>query len=174
MGQLPPADTLARAREHPGFFLHAGSEWKALNASGDSIRIDTAEKRFEVDFVIVATGFVTDLAARPELANFEHHIARWADRYTAPPAESHEDLARHPYLGASFEFVERVPGHAPYLAHLYNYTFGGLLSMGFGGASISGLKYSAQRLVAGISGSLFREDSAAHFQNLCAFSETEF
>ena len=174
MGQLPPKDTLARAQEHPGFRLHAGSSWKSLRAQGDTVVIETESQRFEVDFVIVATGCVTDLAARPELARFEAQIARWADRYTPPPEEAHEDLSRHPYLGPSFEFSERHAGQAPYLAHLYNYTFGGLLSMGFGGASISGLKYSAARLVSGITRSLFVEDSAAHFDNLCHFAEPEF
>lgn len=174
MGQLPPKDTLARAREHAGFHLHAGSSWKSLATHGDTVHIATESERFEVDFVIVATGCITDLAARPELANFEPYIARWADRYMPPSGESHEDLLRHPYLGPHFEFSERRPGEAPYLAHLYNYTFGGLLSMGFGGASISGLKYSAPRLVAGITRSLFLEDSAAHFASLCSYAEPEF
>jgi len=174
MGQLPPKDTLARAREHAGFRLHADSSWKSLRAQGDTVSIETESEHFEVDFVIVATGCVTDLAARPELSNFEAQIARWADRYTPPEGEIHEDLLRHPYLGPGFEFSERHPGQAPYLAHLYNYTFGGLLSMGFGGASISGLKYSAARLVAGITRSLFVEDAAAHFDDLCHFAEPEF
>ncbi|HKO50277.1 MAG TPA: NAD(P)/FAD-dependent oxidoreductase [Polyangiaceae bacterium] len=174
MGQLPPKDTLARAQEHAGFHLHAGSSWKSLLAQGDTVQIETESQRFEVDFVIVATGCVTDLAARPELAHFEAQIARWADRYTPPANEQHEDLSRHPYLGPGFEFREREPGQAPYLEHLYNYTFGGLLSMGFGGASISGLKYSAARLVAGITRSLFVEDSGAHFDDLCHFAEPEF
>ncbi|MGC4088983.1 MAG: NAD(P)/FAD-dependent oxidoreductase [Polyangiaceae bacterium] len=174
MGQLPPADTLTRAQAHPGFSLHAGSGWKTLSARDGVVHIETESERIEADFVIVATGFVTDLATRPELAEFERHIARWSDRYTPPPAEQHDDLLRHPYLGPSFEFCERTPGTAPYLSFLFNYTFGGLLSMGFGGASISGLKYSAQRLVGGITRSLFCEDSAAHFASLCAYDQKEF
>src|SRR5450755_648323 len=174
MGQLPPKDTLARARAHAGFQLHAGADWKSLSARGESVLIETESARFEVDFVIVATGSVTDLAARPELANFESQIARWADRYTPPAEDQHEDLLRHPYLGSGFEFTERHSGEAPFLAHLYNYTFGGLVSMGFGGASISGLKYSAPRLVAGITRSLFLEDSAAHFDSLCGYAAPEF
>jgi cation diffusion facilitator CzcD-associated flavoprotein CzcO len=174
MGQLPPADTLARAQAHPGFELHAGSAWKTLTVRGDAIEITTESERFEVDFVIVATGFATDLATRPELLRFEPFIARWAERYQAPASEEHEDLSRHPYLGPAFEFTERVPGQAPYLSHLYNYTFGGLLSMGLGGASISGLKYSVTRLVSGITRSFFLEDSAGHFQSLCDFAEQEF
>jgi hypothetical protein len=57
---------------------------------------------------------------------------------------------------------------------VFNYTFGGLLSLGFGGASISGMKYSIPRLVAGITGSLFREDAAEHYASLCGFDEREF
>jgi hypothetical protein len=49
-----------------------------------------------------------------------------------------------------------------------------LLSLGFGGASISGMKYSIQRLVRGIAGSLFCEDREHHLAALCAFDEREF
>jgi cation diffusion facilitator CzcD-associated flavoprotein CzcO len=176
MGQLPPADTFARARSHAGFRLHAGCAWRAVEARGDgTIVIDTeGGDRHEVDFVVVGTGFVTDLASRPELAAVERHIARWADRYQPPEAERHADLARHPYLGPAFELTERKPGEAPYLRHLYNFTFGGLLSLGFGGASISGMKYAVPRLVGGVTGSLFLEDREAHLESLRRFAEAEF
>jgi hypothetical protein len=174
MGQLPPNDTLRRARELAGFQLHAGTGWKSLSVQGDSLRIESEQSVFEVDFVIVGTGFVTDLKLRAELARVEPFLARWADRYTPPDGEEHEDLGRHPYLGPSFEFSERDPGSAPYLQYLYNYTFGSLLSLGFGGASISGMKYSNQRLISGITRSFFLEDRDAYFRSLCAFDEREF
>jgi FAD-dependent urate hydroxylase len=174
MGQLPPADTLKRASEHPGFHLHPASAWKALALRGDSVLIDTQSGSFECDFVIVGTGFITDLKLRPELSLFEAEIARWADRFTPPDNERNEDLARHPYLGPSFEFTERTPGAAPYLKYLYNFTFGGLASLGFGGASISGMKYSIPRLVSGLAGSLFIEDRERHYDSLRSFAEREF
>ena len=174
MGQLPPADTFRRASQHPGFHLHPGTGWNALSSRGDTVVIDTTRGPVECDFVIAATGFVTDLAARPELARVAQHIARWADRYTPPESERHDDLARHPYLGPGFEFTERTPGEAPYLRTLFNYTFGGLLSLGFGGASISGMKYSIPRLVHGVTGSLFLEDRDAHYESLRRFAEAEF
>ena len=175
MGQLPPADTLRRAQAQAGFHLHAGCDWQELAARGETISIRAASgETHEVDFVIVGTGFVTDLARRPELREIEPLIARWADRFQPPPAEASADLLRHPYLGPGFEHTEKVPGQAPYLRTLYNYTFGGLLSLGFGGASISGMKYSIPRLVGAITGSFFVEDRAAHFDALCAFAEAEF
>ncbi len=48
------------------------------------------------------------------------------------------------------------------------------MSLGFGGASISGMKYSIPRLVGGITGSFFLEDREAHFESLRTFAETEF
>jgi FAD-dependent urate hydroxylase len=174
IGQLPPADTLLRASAHANFHLHPGSEWRRVRTQGDAVAIETDTGSFETDFVIVGTGFVTDLALRPELVEIERYVARWADRYVPPAAERHADLSRHPYLGAHFEFTERHPGTAPYLSTLYNYTFGGLLSLGFGGASISGMKYSIPRVVTGVTKSLFLEDSARHFETLAGYREEEF
>ena len=48
------------------------------------------------------------------------------------------------------------------------------MSLGFGGASISGMKYSIPRLVGGITRSLFVEDRDAHLESLRTFAETEF
>jgi cation diffusion facilitator CzcD-associated flavoprotein CzcO len=182
MGQLPPADTYRRATQNQGFHLHPGTGWKGLEAQGDTVRITTDQggasqggaSTIDCDFVIAGTGFVTDLSVRPELRLVEQHIARWADRYTPPEDERQEDLLRHPYLGPGFEFTEREPGKAPYLGTLHNYTFGCLLSLGFGGASISGMKYSIPRLVSGLTRSLFLEDRAAHYESLCRFGEREF
>lgn len=179
MGQLPPADSLRRVMEHPRFELQPGADWRTLSVAtaADGRRVITIESeagRFETDFVIVGTGFVTDLSLRPELQRVQAHIARWSDRYTPPAAEHNADLARHPYLGPHFEFTEREPGAAPYLNYLYNYTFGGLLSLGFGGASLSGMKYSIPRLVGGITASLFVEDRDKHLHGLRTFGEREF
>jgi cation diffusion facilitator CzcD-associated flavoprotein CzcO len=174
MGQLPPADTLERARRHPGFHLQPGATWRAVETRGNTVVIRTDAGAFEADFVIVGTGFITDLRLRPELEPIEPLIARWADRYTPPEDERHEDLSRHPYLGPGFEHTERQPGTAPYLQTLYNYTFGGLPSLGFGGASISGMKYSIPRLVGSLTRSLFVEDRELHFDSLRRYAEAEF
>ncbi|HET6585616.1 MAG TPA: NAD(P)/FAD-dependent oxidoreductase [Nannocystaceae bacterium] len=174
MGQLPPADTLRRASEHPSFVLRPESPWQRIDMRGDTIVVTAPSGEHELDFVIVGTGFVTDLSRRPELAKLAPHAALWRDRYTPPAADAHDDLARHPYLGPSFEYVETHPGRAPWIGHVYNYTFGGLASLGFGGASISGMKYSVQRLVAGLTRSLFCEDCEQHLASLCSWDEKEF
>ncbi|MEM6991511.1 MAG: NAD(P)/FAD-dependent oxidoreductase [Myxococcota bacterium] len=174
MGQLPPPDTFARARKHPAFSLQPASPWTAVELVDDTIRITTPKGTFEADFVIAGTGFVTDLATRPELATVHEHVARWSDRYTPPADEQHADLARHPYLGRSFEFMPRVPEASPWVSRIHNYTFGCLPSLGFGGASISGMKYSIPRLVGGITASLYREDAEGFYASLCAYDTKEF
>lgn len=174
MGQLPPADTLARARDNPEFTLHPGSPWTDVQPAGDGLAVTTPHGVSEFDFAIVGTGFVTNLSLRPELSGFAEHIATWADRFTPPPEQTHADLLRHPYLGPAFQFTEKETGQAPFLRHLYNFTFGGLVSMGMGGSSISGMKYAVPRIVAGITASLFLEDKDVHFGTLQSFDTKEF
>lgn len=174
MGQLPPAETFRRATKFASHHLHAASPWTGVQYCGDEVCVTTPHGDFRFDFVILGTGFQTDLSLRSELANFFPHIALWSDRYAPPEGERNADLARHPYLGPNFESQEKTPGEAPYLSSVFNFTFGALLSMGLGGASISGLKYSVPRLVAGITRQLYAEDSAAHFEDLCAYAVEEF
>ncbi len=174
MGQLPPHDTYQRARALPHFFLHAQSPWQDVQAVNGLAQVTTPHATFTFDKLIVGSGTVTDLSLRPELAHLVGDIALWKDRYTPPPEEAHTDLARHPYLGPGFEFQEKVPGRAPYIGSVFNYTFGCLLSLGFGGASISGMKYSLPRLVAGITRQLYLEDKDAYFDSLMKFDLKEF
>jgi cation diffusion facilitator CzcD-associated flavoprotein CzcO len=174
MGQLPPADTLARARKHPGFSLHPGAPWTGAEAVGDKVKVTTPRGTFEFDFLIIGTGFVTDLSLRPELALIENQIALWSDRYTPPAAQRFDDLGRHPYLGSSGEFLPKTPGATPWISSLFCYTFAGLPSLGFAGAFISGLKYSLPKLVDGVTRQLYREDSAHFFATLEAYDVKEF
>lgn len=174
MGQLPPADTFDRAKRYDGFHLHGGTPWEKVEAANGGVKVTTSNGTFDFDFLIIGTGFITDLSLRPELANLHSKIALWSDRYTPPEAERHSDLARHPYLGASFEFQEKTPGAAPYLSGLFNYTFGGLASLGFGGGSISGLKYSVPRLVSGLTRQLYFDDKDLFYQSLLDYDIQEF
>ncbi|WP_434384280.1 FAD/NAD(P)-binding protein [Melittangium boletus] len=174
MGQLPPTDTYRRARAFPQFHLHPESPWLSTRAVGDAAEVTTPQGTFTFDKLIIGSGTVTDLRLRPELANLVEDIALWKDRYTPPPAEAHEDLGRHPYLGPAFEFQEKQPGQAPWLGSVFNYTFGGFVSLGLGGASISGMKYSLPRLVSGITRQLYVEDKDAHFASLMKFDLKEF
>ena len=174
MGQLPPTDTFARATKNPNFHLHGNNKWTDIAHENGCLKIISNTGEFKADYIIVGTGCVTDLTLRPELAKFVDKIALWKDRYTPPDNERNDDMLRHPYLGHHCEFVEKNPGEAPYLSSIFNFTFGGLVSIGFGGASISGMKYSVQKLVNGITKQLYLEDADAFYQSLEKFDLREF
>lgn len=174
MGQLPPADTWARASQHPNFRMHPGTSIHGFSLEDAHFVMHTSGGDHRLDYLIVGTGFATDLSLRPELENFHEHIALWKDHYTPPTEETNVDLSHHPYLGPHFEFVEKVPGTAPWLSSIFNYTFGCLPSLGFGGASISGMKYSIPRLVAGITAQLYAEDAAEFLDSLRGYDVREF
>jgi cation diffusion facilitator CzcD-associated flavoprotein CzcO len=169
----PPQETFWRCRKFDNFAWHTNCAWRAVHYDGKVATIEAEGGPFTFDFIIFATGFETDLSARPELAPIVRHIALWLDRFAPPPGEESDLLARHPYLGPAFEFTEREPGSAPYLNRLHNYTFGAMPSVGLTGGAITGIKYGVRRLVGGLVRDLFREDAEAYYRQLLAYSDPE-
>jgi cation diffusion facilitator CzcD-associated flavoprotein CzcO len=169
----PPQEAFWRCRKFKNFAWHANSAWDSIHDKGDFAVVETGAGSFTFDFMIFATGFETDLSARPELVPIVNQIALWRDRFEPPPGEENDVLARHPYLGPTFEFMERTPGTAPYLRRLHNFTLGALPSLGITGAAITGIKYGVPRLVNGLVRDLFREDAARHYQDFLAYAVPE-
>jgi FAD-dependent urate hydroxylase len=169
----PPQEAFWRCRRFDNFAWHADCAWQSVREEAGALVVETTAGPFTFDFVICATGFETDLSLRPELAPVVEQIALWRDRFTPPAGEESELLARHPYLGPAFEFTEREPGTAPFLARLHNFTLGAMPSMGLTGAATTGIKYGVPRLVGGLVRDLFREDAASYYQDLLAYAEPE-
>jgi cation diffusion facilitator CzcD-associated flavoprotein CzcO len=171
--QPPPQDAFWRCRKFENFAWHSNCAWRSVRDDGGLATVETEVGIFTFDFIIFATGVETDLRTRPELAQIVDQIALWGDRFTPPPGEESDLLARHPYLGPAFEFKEREPGTAPFLSRLHNFTFGATPSLGLTGAAIIGMKYGMPRLVNGLVRDLFREDAAAYYRDLLAFAVPE-
>jgi cation diffusion facilitator CzcD-associated flavoprotein CzcO len=171
--QPPPQDSFWRCRKFENFVWHPNCAWHSVRDEGDAALVETEAGSFTFDFIIFATGTETDLSARPELSPIVDQIALWRDRFKPPHGEESDTLGKYPYLGAAFEFTEREPGAAPFLNRLHNFTYGAMPSLGLTGAAIPGLKYGVPRLVHGLVRDLFREDRAAHFQNLLGFAVPE-
>lgn len=169
----PTQDTFWRCRRFENFAWHPNCAWRSVHDGAGVATVETNAGTFAFDFIIFATGVETDLSARSELAPILHQIALWRDRFTPPPGEESELLARHPYLGAAFEFMERQPGTAPFLGRLHNFTFGAMPSLGLTGAAIPGIKYGVRRLVNGLARDLFREDCSAYYQDLVTYAVPE-
>ncbi|MGE0256721.1 MAG: SidA/IucD/PvdA family monooxygenase [Alphaproteobacteria bacterium] len=172
--QPPPQETWERCAVHANWRLHLGAGWRACRLAGDEIEIETmAGERRRHDAVIVAAGNSVDLAARPELAAVAAVAARWRDRFVPPPGEESDYLAGHPYLADDYAFTERVPGTAPWLARVRNFTFGTMVSLGGSGSSLNALRVSVPRLVEAVGRSLFRADRETHYRSVFAQTREE-
>lgn len=171
--QPPPQDTFERCTMHKGFVLHPGADWSAAQDTPEGVRVSAGGAEHEFDFLITGTGLSSDLARRPELAPWGARCARWCDRYAPPVGEEHEGLAGHPYLGAAFELLPRVPGEMPWLSQVHLYNWGAWLSLGPSGSTISGMKFALRRLARGITESVYREDIPLHWQSLQDYEELE-
>jgi FAD-dependent urate hydroxylase len=174
MGQLPPRNTYLKATTFSQYTLHSGCAWNNVKEKNNCVEVNTENGSFSFDHLIIGTGFVTDLHLRPELKPLVRDIALWKDRYTPPADLQHGELEKHPYLEKGFQFTEKVKGSAPYLHSLFNYNFGCLISNGFGGASISGMKYSTQQIVREITSQLYKENVEHYFHSLENFALEEF
>ena len=172
-----PQDAYDRLSQLPGAEIRQNAGWKSVRLVGaetQEIEIETvAGDVLRADFLIVAVGFEVDFHRRPELAPFADQIALWHDRFSVPVGEEHSVVATYPYLGSTFEFVEKVAGAAPYLGRIRNFTYGAMVSMGLSGSAISGLKYAAPRLVRGITRSLFVEDVATQYDAFASYAVPE-
>jgi cation diffusion facilitator CzcD-associated flavoprotein CzcO len=171
--QPPPQDAFWRCRRFENFAWHGNCTWRSVRDKGDIAVVETETGILTFDFIIFATGFETDLAVRPELAPILHTIALWRDRFTPPPGEESDEIARYPYLGNAFEFMEREPGTAPFLSRLHNFTFGAMPSLGLTAAAIIGMKYGVPRLINGLVRDLFREDATPYYRDLLSFAVPE-
>lgn len=173
-----PQDAYNRLSGLPGASIRQNAAWKdvaLVNDSGfEEIEILTESgDTFRADFLIVAIGFINNLALRPELSKIAAHIALWEDRYAPPSGEGNPQIASHPYLDRHFAFVEKTPGEAPYLGRVYNFTYSALVSMGLSGSAISGFKYAVPRLVQGLTQSLFLEDADKIYKEYKSYAEPE-
>ena len=150
-----------------------------FNASVVAIRVcdDTslctpaAARTFAADFIILATGFTVETAARPEIAAYADAIATWADRYTPPPELANAELGGFPYLGPHFQFTEKRPRQAPFLADIHCFNHAASLSIGKVAGDIPGISTGAEWLAAGIAAEFYNRDIEAHWQILLDFDQ---
>jgi cation diffusion facilitator CzcD-associated flavoprotein CzcO len=136
--------------------------WVSAKPHGRRLLATTPQGQIAFDFVIAGTGYGVDLAARPELADFAHHILLWRDRFTPTEEERDDVLAAYPYLGAGHEFREKVPGAAPYLKDIHVFNPAAFVSFGLPVGDIPSFKRDIPSVVARISRDLFIADLAHH------------
>ena len=167
----PPVRALNRVEQRPNFHIHFASPVTSAQMRGDKVIIGTPKGEHEIDYVLCATGFTFRLDRAPLFAAIEKHIALWRDRYT-PQSGGPEKFPASPYLGRHYEFIEKIPGEAPWLQYIFNFTQSATLSMGPTGR-VSGLKYGVRRLMIGVANSFVREDFDTHLASVQSYNDSE-
>jgi FAD-dependent urate hydroxylase len=173
-GPPPPRNSTLRVSRHPNANFHFNASVVAIRVCDDHVIMHTSRGRtFAADFIILATGFTVETAARPEIAAYADAIATWADRYTPPPELSNADLGGFPYLGPHFQFTEKRPRTAPFLADIHCFNHAASLSLGKVAGDIPGISTGAEWLAAGIAAEFYNRDIEAHWQILLDFTTPE-
>jgi cation diffusion facilitator CzcD-associated flavoprotein CzcO len=173
-GSTPPADAIERVLVFANFHLHLNAPWTAAQVDNGRVAASVGGERLHFDFVIAGTGYAVDVKARPELSRFADQIALWADRYTPPAGEADESLGRHPYLGAGYEYTEKVPGAAPFLKNIHVFNPAGFVSFGLPVGDVPSIPYGVPRIVRRISRDLFLADLDAHRHRFDGDVPTDF
>jgi len=171
--QPPGRHSFERAMAEPRVRIHGDCRWLDIRWNGNAIDIKSTRGDFQFDFLICATGLRYGLEYREELTGIRDDIALWADRYTPPPDAAHADLAKLPYVGPAFEFQEKHPGTAPWLANIFAFNYSSTLSMTPVATGITGQRYGVPRVVRGITRSLFLEQSGDILPSLYAYDDPE-
>ena len=169
----PPRDSTLRVSRHPSGHFHLGSPITSLVEDGDRLLVTTPKGRYQLDFIIFATGFQFDPTRRPEFATFLPHARLWADRFDASPGLASPELAQFPDLGPAFVFQEKHPGACPMLGRIHCFNHHATLSHGKLAGDIPAVSEGAQRLARGLARLFFTEDQDAHYASLQAFDTPE-
>jgi FAD-dependent urate hydroxylase len=173
-GSTPTTDAIERTVVFPNFHLHLAAPLQSAEVADGRVVVRSGDDKYRCDFVIAGTGYYVDLAARPELADFHQTILLWRDRFV--PAAGDEDpyLGAHPYLGAGHEYLEKVPGAAPYLRDVHVQNPAGFVSFGLPIGDIPSMKRDIPTVVARISSDLFLADIEAHERRITSDVAPDF
>ena len=169
----PPHESVQRCLDHSNFAIMFGEPWEDIIPGEPHVTVVTAKRREAFDFVIFGTGFGIDISHRPELSAFRDAIALWSDRVSPEEVARNPQLARFPYLGPGFQFVEKRPGTCPALNHLRTISYGAALSHGALAGDIPGLAPATMQVAQSISRSIFLSDFDRYYLAMTQFEEPE-
>ncbi len=171
--QPPPVTSFNAALALPGFCLRPGTPWQDVAMASDgTVMVKTPHGVLGYDHLILATGAVTDLTARPELTSLRERIVLWGERYQAPSEDADERLAALPYLDDGYGFVANAPEYG-WVARVFAYNSLSMVSHGPHSTSISGHRHGMPRLVRGVTRRLLLDMETDIVSDLRAYSSQD-
>jgi FAD-dependent urate hydroxylase len=173
-GSTPTIDAIERVVAFPNFLLHLGAPWQeAYEADGQAVA-HAADGSFRFDHVIAGTGYFVDPSARPEIAGFADQILLWRDKYAPPHEEEDPFLGSHPYVGEAHEYLEKAPGHAPFLRDIHVHNPAGFVSFGLPIGDVPSMRRDIPLVTARISRDLFLADLDSHEKRMTGTIAADF
>lgn len=174
VGTPPPRHSVLRVSKWPNAHFHLSSPIVDLVETDDAVQIVTPKGRYDVDFIIFATGFGIEYAKRPEFSAITDNALQWAEAYSPPESLKNPGLAASPYLGAAFEFMARHGREQDgWLSHIHCFSFPSLLSHGKINSGIPSINEGATTLSNGIARSLFVEDREQLLAQFHSYNKSE-
>ncbi|WP_158926074.1 NAD(P)-binding domain-containing protein [Acidisphaera sp. S103] len=173
-GSTPTVDAIQRAVAFPNFHLHLAAPWHDASMDDGQIVVRAADGTFRFDHVIAGTGYFVDPSARPEIAGFADRILLWRDKYRPPATEEDPFLGSHPYLGQGHEYLEKIPGQAPYLRDIHVHNPAGFVSFGLPIGDVPSMRRDIPLVTARISRDLFLADLDSHEQRMTGTIQADF
>ncbi|UHL62966.1 NAD(P)/FAD-dependent oxidoreductase [Paralcaligenes sp. KSB-10] len=169
----PPRGSTLRVSRHANAYFNLGCPVEAVHERPGHLEVQTPRKTFELDFLILSTGFLVDWSARSEYATIAPHIRVWSDRYQPGEGADDQELANSPDVGPSFEFQAKEGSNLPGLSRVHCFCYPATLTHGQVSGDIPAISDGAQRLAKGIVSLLYRENIEQHYAAMQAFSEPE-
>jgi FAD-dependent urate hydroxylase len=145
-GTPPPDESVERVVHYPNFHLIPLTQISEILPLDETLVLKTNHGDIEEDLIILGTGYDVNLSKVEPIASFYDKILLWGDR----PGSFSYKIAKFPYLGRHFEFLEKNPGDAPYLRNLYCFNYGAYLTHGCISGDLFEIPIGVARLVEGI------------------------
>lgn len=165
----PPArGTIERLKHLSGLNIHLGFNVQRANIN-QQIELQDGDNQIKADFLILATGYITKPALRPELKNLYTQILYYEphDLGIEIPAST------IPQLNDDFSFIEKTHGINPLLKRIHCFNHAAMYSLGKISSDIPGISFGANKLVEGIVAKLFSANFTTQLDAVKNFAEPE-
>lgn len=173
-GTTPPRDALLRLQGQRAFGIILDAQWQRLREEGGEVRLENHGNALAYDHVIAGTGYLADASAQAEFAAIAPFVAAWGDRYQAPAGQGDDELARSPYLSASYQLQEKQPGTAPYLRNIHVYSAAASVSFGRPVGDVPCMAECLPNLARALASDLYFADASAHWARAEGQAAEEF
>ena len=173
-GMPPTQDGIKRCASFSNYSIAYGTNWARVAMRDEDVEVTLIDgRRRHFDFLILGTGHLVDIGLRPELRLHAGEIALWKDRYRLSDQQQDSQVGLFPYLADDLSFQEKRPGMAPFLKNVHYFTFVATASVGFSGASLTGLKYGVERLVYGLTRFFWLEEAGTALAEIRRYADVD-